>query len=86
MGRHHVEWLFLPSVGCSGGISVFGTLIFWSLFALELSLFLCCKFKSLQENFVWGLIMVYGPNDDNVRFALFEELVTLYLSATSLGA
>ena len=37
---------------------------------------MCCKFKSLDDNFVWGLIRVYGPNDDNVRSALFEELVT----------
>ena len=26
---------------------------------------MCCKFKSLQDNFVWGLIGVDGPNDDN---------------------
>ena len=32
------------------------------------------KFKSLNDNFVWGLIGVYGPNDDNLRFALFDEL------------
>jgi len=34
------------------------------------------KFKSLLDNFVWGLIGVYDPNDDNVKSALFEELVT----------
>jgi len=35
---------------------------------------ICGKFKSLNDDFVWGLIGVYGPNDDNLRFALFDEL------------
>ena len=34
----------------------------------------CCRFKSMEDNFEWGLIGVYGPNDDNMRRALFEEL------------
>jgi len=34
----------------------------------------CCKFKSLEDNFEWGLIGVYRPNDDYMRLALFEEL------------
>jgi len=34
----------------------------------------CCKFKSLEDKFKWSLIEVYGPNDDYLRFALFEEL------------
>jgi len=35
---------------------------------------ICGKFKSLNDDFVWGLIGVYGPNYDNLRFALFDEL------------
>lgn len=50
--------------------------MFWSLLTLESSLFVCCKFKSSQYDFVWGLIGVYVPNDDNERFAIFGELVT----------
>ena len=28
------------------------------------SFFVCCKFKSLQDNFVWDLIGVCGPNGE----------------------
>ena len=35
---------------------------------------ICDKFKSLNDDFVWGLIGVYGPNDDNLRIACFDEL------------
>ena len=60
------------SVGRSEAI-----IIIWDPRVLELvdsrigSFCVSCKFKSLQYNFVWGLIRVYGPNDDNERFALF---------------
>ena len=40
------------------------------------SFFVCYMFKSLHDNFVLGLIGLYGSNDDNVRSALFEEPVT----------
>ena len=33
----------------------------------------CCIFKSLHDSFVWGLIGVYGPNDDRVRSALLRN-------------
>jgi len=68
---------FFPSIGCSGRI-----IIVWDPHVLELvesrigSFSVCYKFKSLHDNFVWGLIGVYGHNNDNVRSALFEELVT----------
>ena len=39
----------------------------------------CIKLKSLKYDFVWGLIGVYGPNDDSLRYALFDEL-KLFLS------
>ena len=35
---------------------------------------ICGKFKSLKDDFVWRLIGVYGPNDNNLRFVLFDEL------------
>ena len=74
-GRRRVEWRFLPSVGRSGGI-----IILWDSQVLELEdssigcFSVCCRFKSLHDNFAWGLIRVYGPNDDRARGALFEEL------------
>jgi len=68
-------WVVLPSVGRSGII-----VIIWDAQALELidskvgTYAICGKFKSLKDDFVWGLIGVYGPKDDNLRFALFDEL------------
>jgi len=35
------------------------------------------KFISLQDDCVWNLIEIYSPNDDSIRCASFEELVTL---------
>jgi len=80
-GRRPVEWIHLPSVGRSGGI-----IILWEPLILKLvdsrigSFSVCCKFKSLEDNFEWGLIGVYGPNDDHLRCALFEELVSFMSS------
>jgi len=60
----------------------FGSYYHYLVLFLELvdskikSFSVCCRFKSLHGNFVWGLIGVYGPNDDNVRSVFFEELVT----------
>ena len=53
-------------MGRSGGI-----VIIWDDQALELidykmeTYAICGKFKSLNDDFVWGLIYLYGPNDDN---------------------
>jgi len=72
-------------VGHSGGI-----IILWDPQILEFvdccigSFSACCKFKSLEDNFEWGLIGVYGPNDDHLRCALFEELL-LFMSYWELG-
>ena len=35
---------------------------------------ICLKLNSLIDDFVWGLIGVYRPNDDSLRYALFDEL------------
>jgi len=76
-GQHRVQWLFLPSVGRSGGI-----IIMWDPQVLEIEdsrigcFSMCCKFKSMHDSSIWGLIRVYGPNDDRARGALFEELRT----------
>lgn len=40
-----------------------------------MGLLLCCKFKSLYDNFGWGIIGVYGTNDDNLC-TIFLELKT----------
>jgi len=28
----------------------------------------------LKDDSVWGLVGIYGPNDHNLRYALFDEL------------
>ena len=38
-----------------------------------------CKLKPFKDNFLWGLIGVYGPNDDNLRYVLLDKL-TLCMS------
>uniref|UniRef100_A0A7C8YQP7 Endonuclease/exonuclease/phosphatase domain-containing protein n=1 Tax=Opuntia streptacantha TaxID=393608 RepID=A0A7C8YQP7_OPUST len=69
-GRRSVDWLVLPSVGRSGGI-----VFIWDDQVLELvdskvgTYAICGKFKSLNDDFLWGLIGVYGPNDDNLRLS-----------------
>jgi len=51
-GRRPIELLYLPSVGRSGGI-----IVIWDPQVLELddsrigSFSVCCKFKSLEDNF-----------------------------------
>jgi len=76
-GHRPAKLIHLPSVGRSGGI-----IIRWDPLILELldsrirSFSVCCKFKSLEDDFEWGLIGVYGPNDDHLQCALFEEPVS----------
>ena len=66
-GCHPIERLYFPSVGHSRGIIVI--FVIWDPQVLELgnshidSFSICYKFKSLEDNFEWGLIGVYGPND-----------------------
>jgi len=61
-------------VGRSDGI------IIWDAQILELVGFkigtygVCCQLKSLKDNFALGLIGVDSPNDDNLSYALFDEL------------
>jgi len=54
--------------------------LIWDTQVLELadsrigSFSICCKLKSLEDSFEWGLIGVYWPNDDYMRSVLFEGL------------
>jgi len=57
------------------------TIVLWDLQILEVayscirSFSVCYKFESLEHNFEWGLIGIYGPNDDHFQCALFELLL-----------
>jgi len=76
-GRRQVLWPFLPSVGRSAGIIIIWDPQFFELEDFKIGSFsVCCKFKSLHDSFVWGFIRVYGHDNDRLRDALFEELMT----------
>ena len=77
-GYPYVEWCYVPSIGESGGI-----LVFWDRRAItkvEVALgnfVAACSFKNVDDGFVWAFTEVYGPNKDNIRHLLWEELVAL---------
>ena len=56
-GLCSMNWLVLPSVGHAGGI-----IVIWDAQVLELvdskvgTYAVCIKFKSLTDDFVWGLV------------------------------
>jgi len=63
-GRRPIEWLYLLLVGHSGGNIVIWDPQVWELGDSCIGLFsVCCRFKSLEDNFEWGLIGVYGPHN-----------------------
>jgi len=71
-GRRPLEWLYLPSMGRSGGLvviwdpQVLGACL--ELADSHIGLFsVWCKFKSMEDSFEWGLIDVYGSNDDYMQ-------------------
>ena len=67
-GRRRVKWVYLSSSGWSGGI-----IIHIDPETLELldgrtgDYSVCCLLRSVHDNFIWGLIGVYGPNNDTLR-------------------
>jgi exonuclease III len=74
-GCHYVDWVFLGSVGASGGI-----LVMWDRRTVEImeeavgQYSVSCKFKNVVDQFVWAFTGVYGPNMDNARRLLWDEL------------
>ena len=72
-----VNWLSLPSVGCSGGIITIWDPQTFELLDSSLGSFLCVvRFKSLQDNLIRVIIGAHGPKDDSVCSTFFEELGT----------
>jgi hypothetical protein len=75
-GGSHVGWCCLEADGASGGI-----LIMWDTRVLELveSSVGCFSvsviLKNIEDGVVWGFSGVYGPNADNRRHLLWDELV-----------
>ena len=71
-----VDWMFLRSIGASGGI-----LVMWDKRVVEkiedvVGLFsVSCKFKNVEDQKVWMFTGVYGPNIDHNRRLMWDELV-----------
>ena len=71
-GCVQVDWCALGSHGASGGI-----LLMWEVEkveALEGSYSIACSFRSVSDDFKWAFAGVYGPNMDNDRSVLWDEL------------
>ncbi len=72
---HYVDWVFLGSVGASGGI-----LIMWDKRVMEQvdeaigHYSLSCKFRNVADRYEWAFTGVYGPNVDSERGVLWDEL------------
>ena len=74
-GHCPFDWVVLPSVGRFGSVVIIGDAQVLGLVGSKIRTYVvCCKLKFLKDNFVWGVIGVYGPNDDILKFVLFDEL------------
>lgn len=74
-GGHHVGYQFMGSLEVSGGI-----LVMWDTRVLEMEdvsvgLFsISMSFRNIGDGFQWRFIGVYGPNSDDSRRGLWDEL------------
>ena len=74
----YVDWLYLGSDGASGGI-----LLIWNSRVVEKveeavgHFSVSCKFKNVGDQFEWAFTGVYGPNLNNRRRLMWEELTGL---------
>ena len=74
----YVDWLYLGSDGASGGI-----LLIWNSRVVEKveeavgHFSVSCEFKNVGDQFEWAFAGVYGPNLNNRRRLMWEELTGL---------
>ena len=74
-GIHHVDWMFLGSVGASGGI-----LLMWDRRVVEKideavgDFSVSCRFRGVIDQFDWAFSGVYGPQSDRERSLMWDEL------------
>ena len=79
VGFQHLDWLYLGSIGVSGGV-----LVMWDRRIVEKideaggRFSVSCKFKNVEDHFVWAFTSVYGPNSDRDRQLLWEELASIH--------
>ena len=74
-----VDWMFLRSMGASGGI-----LLMWDKRVVEKvkdavgQFSVSCKFKNVADQKVWMFTGVYGPNNDGDRRLMWDELAGIH--------
>ncbi|KAF5472902.1 hypothetical protein F2P56_009564 [Juglans regia] len=75
----HVDWVYLASIGASGGI-----VVMWDRRVVKKveeyigRYTIVCSFKSVFDNFLWAFAGVYGPNLDADRGFLWDEVAGVY--------
>jgi len=66
-GQRPFGWLFLSMVGCSQGKHChLGLISFATYRLLSMGFSMRLMSMSIQDNFEWGLIGIYGPNDNGL--------------------
>ena len=75
-GCRYVDWVALDAIQTAGGV-----LIMWDRRVLEKvevlvsSLSVSVQWKGVEGSFTWACSGVYGPNNNNLRSDLWDELV-----------
>ena len=72
----YVDWAVLDADQMTGGV-----LIMWDRRVLETlevlmgSFSMSVQWKGVEDGFIWACSGVYGPNDNNMRGFMWDELV-----------
>ena len=70
-----LDWGVVDAVGASGGLVVFWDSRVLALEGLEKGNFtISCRFRNLNDNFVWVFTGIYGPTENTIRELLWDEL------------
>ena len=73
-----VEWRMMEAEGTTGGILVFWNTRKLDLVESEIGHFsVTCKFKNVEDGFLWAFTRVYGPVKRSKRELFWEELGAL---------
>ncbi|KAG2711914.1 hypothetical protein I3760_04G100200 [Carya illinoinensis] len=76
-GCPFVRWVFLSSMGASGGIIMWDSRVVESSEECVGNYMAACSFRNVEEGFCWAFVGVYGPNMDSHRKVLWDELAGL---------
>jgi hypothetical protein len=73
-----VERCYVAAEGASGGILLMCDQRVVSKLDVYLGSYMAaCCFRNVEDGMVWAFARVYGPNRDNLRRRLWEELAGL---------